>query len=127
MIPTKIDREMSLNVPAPSKPAPMNRIEPTGKIPTIDVVMERTSVWLTARLTSSSKVLVRSSSSRSVFSRILSKTTTVSYNEYERINKKPMIAGGVTSKPTAPYIPTVSITTYMSPTMAAADIFQVRK
>ena len=56
----------------------MNRIEPTGRMPTTEVVMDRTSVWFTARFTFSTKERSGSSSAPIVFSRILSKTTTVS-------------------------------------------------
>ena len=78
MMPTNSASAMSRSVPAPSSPAPMNRIEPTGRMPTTEVVMDRTSVWFTARFTFSTKERSGSSSAPIVFSRILSKTTTVS-------------------------------------------------
>jgi hypothetical protein len=93
IVPTKIDSEMSVSVCAPSHSAPMNRIAPVGSAATTVVLIERISVWLTARLTDSPNVRPDFSPSR-VFSRILSKTTVVSYSEYDRIVRKPMTAAG---------------------------------
>ena len=81
MMPTKIASEMSRSVSAPSTNAPMNRIAATGRSATTVVLIERTSVWFTARFTDSPNVRVDSHPSPTVFSRILSKTTTVSYSE----------------------------------------------
>jgi hypothetical protein len=78
MIPMNKASEMSRRVPAPKTKAPMNKIAATGRTATIEVLMERTSVWFTARLTRSAKVAVSENSTSKVFSRILSKTTTVS-------------------------------------------------
>ncbi len=49
-----------------------------GRIATTVVLIERTSVWFTARLTDSPNVLPDTSPSSVVFSLILSKTTVVS-------------------------------------------------
>lgn len=70
--------EMSRSVSAPRAPAPMKRIAATGSAATTLVLIDRTSVWFTARLTDSANVRRDSSPSAEVFSRILSKTTTVS-------------------------------------------------
>ena len=59
----------------------MNRIDAIGSSPTIDVLIDRTRVWFTARFTVSENVRVDRSVIRDVFSRILSNTTTVSYRE----------------------------------------------
>jgi hypothetical protein len=56
----------------------MIRIAPTGRRATTEVLMERTIVWLTARLTYSAKVKCFWSYTSVVSSRTLSKTTTVS-------------------------------------------------
>ena len=80
-IPTNSDRDRSCRVPAPRMNAPMNKIAPTGRTPTIAVLIERTRVWFTAKLICSAKVVSRRSSTSSVFSRILSNTTTESYSE----------------------------------------------
>ena len=81
MIPTNKAKEMSLSVPAPRTTAPMKRIEATGSTPTTEVLIDLTRVWLIARFTRSAKVEVSLNSASYVFSRILSKTTTVSYSE----------------------------------------------
>jgi len=59
----------------------MNRIDPTGSRATTEVLMERTRVWLTARLAASEYVRRVWVVMWAVFSRTLSKTTTVSYSE----------------------------------------------
>ncbi|MNI78182.1 hypothetical protein D3C73_1345340 [compost metagenome] len=81
MMPTNNARERSRSVPAPRRPAPINRIAATGRTATIMVLMERTRVWLIARLTSSPNVRRVDVVISAVFSRILSNTTTVSYSE----------------------------------------------
>ena len=43
-------KERSLRVPAPSNPAATKRIDPTGINATIVVLIDRTTVWFTARL-----------------------------------------------------------------------------
>ncbi len=48
--PTNSDSEMSLSMPAPRKPPPMNSRPPTGSSATTVVLMERTSVLLIERL-----------------------------------------------------------------------------
>ncbi len=78
MMPMNSDSAMSRRVPAPSTTAPMKRIDPTGRMATIDVLMDRTRVWLTARFTDCANVRRDSCPSSAVFSRILSNTTTVS-------------------------------------------------
>src|SRR6187431_2351987 len=127
MVPMKIDSEMSVSVSAPSANAPMKRIAPVGRIATTVVLIERISVWLTARLTDSPKVRPETSPSSLVFSRILSKTTVVSYSAYDRIVRNPMTAAGEISKPKSAYTPIVITSTSTRPMIAAADIFQVRK
>lgn len=49
-MPTKSASAMSRSVPAPSRNAPMKRMPATGSSATTDVLIERTSVWLIARL-----------------------------------------------------------------------------
>src|SRR5690606_6494471 len=107
MMPTKIDSEMSVSVSAPNQNEPMKRIAPTGSAATIEVLIDRMSVWLTARLTDSPKVREEFSPSSVVFSRILSNTTVVSYSEYARIVRNPMTAAGEISNPARAYTPTV--------------------
>ena len=75
MMPMNSAREMSRRVPAPSTYDPMKRIAATGSSATTEVLIERTSVWFTARLTDCTKVRCDSCA---VFSRTLSNTTTVS-------------------------------------------------
>ena len=77
-MPTNRASAMSRSVPAPRRNAPTNRIAPTGSSATTEVLIERTSVWLTARLAFSAYVYRDWSSVSAVFSRTLSKTTTVS-------------------------------------------------
>ena len=48
--PTNRARDRSFSVPAPSSSAPMNRIEPIGSSATTEVLIDRTKVWLSARL-----------------------------------------------------------------------------
>ena len=93
-------KERSLRVPAPSRPAPTKRIDPTGIKATIVVLIERTTVWFTARLAACEYVILDVDVIDLVFSRTRSKTTTVSYNEYPKIVKNPITVAGVTSKPT---------------------------
>ncbi|CAB4806027.1 unannotated protein [freshwater metagenome] len=73
--------ERSLRVPAPSNPAPTKRIEPTGNRAMIDVLADRTKVWLTAKFAACEYVILEVAVIDRVFSRTLSKTTTVSYKE----------------------------------------------
>ena len=66
-----------------------------------EVLIDRTRVWLTRQVgglgcRSASLPMV----SPLVFSRTLSKTTTVSYSEYPRMVSRPITVAGVTSKPT---------------------------
>ena len=49
IMPMNSTRAMSRRVPAPSRNAPMNKIEPTGSTATTEVLIERTRVWFTAR------------------------------------------------------------------------------
>ena len=76
-MPTNSASARSFSVLAPSWTAPTYRIAPTGISATIEVLIERTRVWLTARLAASAYV-VRLCRRFAVFSRTLSKTTTVS-------------------------------------------------
>ena len=78
MIPMNRAREMSLRVPAPSRNAPMARIEPIGSSATTEVLIDRTRVWFAASSTSSAKVRRRWPVRSAVFSRTLSNTTMVS-------------------------------------------------
>jgi hypothetical protein len=48
-MPTNRASARSLSVPAPSRPAPTKRMAATGSSAMIEVLIERTSVWLTAR------------------------------------------------------------------------------
>ena len=105
----------------------MNRIAPVGRIATTVVLIERMSVWFTARFTDSPNVRPDTSPSSLVFSRILSNTTVVSYSAYERIVRKPMTAAGEISKPNSAYTPIVMTSTSTRPMIAETDIFQVRK
>ena len=77
-MPTNSASAMSRSVPAPRMNAPTNRIAPTGSSATTEVLIDRTSVWLTARLAFSAYVNRDWSSVSAVFSRTLSNTTTVS-------------------------------------------------
>src|SRR5690554_6810634 len=98
-MPTKIDREIEVSVSAPNHSAPMKRIAPTGSAATTDVLIDRISVWFTARFTDSPNVREVWLTSSAVFSRTLSKTTVVSYNEYARIVRNPITAAGEISNP----------------------------
>ena len=68
----------SLSGPAPSSTTPAKRIAPIGSRAMIEVLIERTRVWLTARLTAPLYVMRLPPARPAVFSRTLSKTTTVS-------------------------------------------------
>ncbi len=100
-MPTNSASAMSRRVPAPSRKAPMNRIAATGSTATIEVLIDRTSVWFSARLAISEYVKRFCLTTPRTFSRTLSNTTTVSYREYPRIVRKPITVAGVTSQPTA--------------------------
>ena len=76
--PIKSASERSFNVPAPNKPAPTNKIEPTGNNATKEVLNDLTIVWLTARFAAFEYVLRPLAAIPFVFSLTLSKTTTVS-------------------------------------------------
>lgn len=76
--PTNSDREMSLRVPAPRKPPPMNSRPATGRSATTVVLMERTRVLLIEWLAMSLKVKRVCLVMPLVCSLRLSKTTTVS-------------------------------------------------
>ena len=77
-MPTNSTRARSFSVPAPSRPAPTNRIDATGRSAVSEVLIDRTRVWLSARLAASLYVERWVVSRPAVFSRTLSKTTTVS-------------------------------------------------
>jgi hypothetical protein len=76
--PTNSTRARSLRVPTPSRPAPTNSSPATGSSAITEVLMERISVWLTARLAASPHVMRAVRSRSFTFSSTLSKTTTVS-------------------------------------------------
>ena len=76
-MPTNRASARSFIEPEPSWTAPTYRIAPTGISATIEVLIERTRVWLTARFAASAYVF-RVERRFLVFSRTLSKTTTVS-------------------------------------------------
>ena len=80
-IPTNRASERSSKVPVPIRIDPMIRIEATGSRATTEVLIDRTSVWLTARLAASAYVRLVVARMWAVFSRTLSNTTTVSYRE----------------------------------------------
>ena len=86
-------------MPTPSSPAPTNSSPATGSSAITDVLIERMSVWLIARLAASLQVIRALRSRPLVFSSTLSNTTTVSYREKPRIVRKPITVDGVTSKP----------------------------
>ena len=52
-MPTNSASARSFSEPEPSCTAPTYRMQPTGISATIEVLIERTSVWLTARLAAS--------------------------------------------------------------------------
>jgi hypothetical protein len=52
-MPTNSTSARSLSVPAPSRPAPMNRMLATGMSAVIEVLIDLTRVWLRARLAAS--------------------------------------------------------------------------
>ena len=52
-MPTNSASDRSLSVPAPRMHEPTNRIAPTGSRAMIEVLIDRTSVWLTARFAAS--------------------------------------------------------------------------
>ena len=74
----KSAKERSFRVPAPSSPAPTNKIEPTGKSAIKEVLKDLTKVWFTARFAACEYVLFPLAAIPLVFSRTLSNTTTVS-------------------------------------------------
>ena len=49
-MPTNSTSARSFSSPAPSRPAPMNRIAATGSSAMTEVLMDRTRVWLSAWL-----------------------------------------------------------------------------
>ena len=49
-MPTNSASDRSFSGPAPSSTMPTNRIAPTGSSAMIEVLIDRTRVWLTARL-----------------------------------------------------------------------------
>ena len=51
-MPTNSASARSFSEPLPSWTTPTYRIAPTGRSATIEVLIERTSVWLTARFAS---------------------------------------------------------------------------
>ena len=77
-MPTNSTSARSFSSPAPSSPAPTNRMDATGSRAITEVLIERTRVWLSARLAAWLYVLRAEPSRPAVFSRTLSKTTTVS-------------------------------------------------
>ena len=77
-MPTNSARARSLSGPVPRIAAPANSSAPTGSKAVTDVLIERTSVWLSARLACSAYVLDVDLRMPLVFSRTLSNTTTVS-------------------------------------------------
>ncbi len=78
MMPMNRTSERSSRVPGPSQTAPTTRIDRIGRRATTVVLIERTIVWLTARLAASAKLRRPLANASVVFSRTLSKTTTVS-------------------------------------------------
>ena len=50
-MPTNSASDRSLSGPAPSSTTPTNRIAPIGSSAMIEVLIDRTRVWLTARFT----------------------------------------------------------------------------
>jgi hypothetical protein len=77
-IPTNSARLRSSRVPGPSSVNPTTRIAAIGRSATTVVLMDRTRVWLTARFAAWVYVIRRVRNASAVFSRTLSKTTTVS-------------------------------------------------
>ena len=92
-------------VPTPSSPAPTNSSPATGSNAISDVLIERISVWLTARFAASENVIREPASRSWEFSATLSYTTTVSYSEKPRMVSRPTTVDGVTSNPTSEYTP----------------------
>jgi hypothetical protein len=121
-IPTNSTRPRSRSVPAPRRPAPMKSRPPTGSSATRPVLIDRISVWLTARLAASAYVCVLLAVMPRVFSCTLSNTTTTSYSAKPRMVRKPMIVDGVISKPTSEYTPAVSNRSNRSEETAATAI-----
>ena len=78
-MPTNSTSERSSSTPGPRKTAPTASTAVIGSRPMTVVLIERTIVWLTARLAASAKVSRPFANASLVFSRTLSKTTTVSY------------------------------------------------
>ncbi len=126
-MPTISASEMSRSVPAPSSRAPMNRIAATGSTATMVVLIDRTRVWFTARLTASPYVRRVLDMMCAVFSRTLSNTTTVSYSEKPRMVRKPITVAGVTSNPDSEYTPAVRTRSCASATRPATASCQARK
>jgi hypothetical protein len=77
-IPTIWTSARSASVPTPSTPTPTIIRPMTGSTAMSEVLIDRISVWLSARLAASPYVRRVSPSSPRVFSRTLSNTTTVS-------------------------------------------------
>ena len=86
-------------MPTPSSPAPTNSRPATGSSAISEVLIERISVWLTARLAAPEYVMREPPRMPRAFSSTLSKTTTVSYREKPRMVSRPTMVDGVTSKP----------------------------
>src|SRR3954447_15888691 len=125
-MPTNSASARSFSAPEPNDTTPTYNSAPTGSSATIEVLIDRTRLWLMARFAASLYVWwVRERFL--VFSRTLSNTTTVSYSEKPRIVSTPVTVAGVTSKPDRAYTPTVITRSWMRATMAPTDIFHSRK
>ncbi len=70
--------DRSSSVPGPSSVKPTKSTAAIGRSATTVVLIERTRVWLTARLAAAEYVMRLVRKASAVFSRTLSKTTTVS-------------------------------------------------
>src|SRR3954447_25057366 len=120
--PTKSTSARSLSVPTPSSPAPTKSSPATGSSAMIEVLIDRISVWLIARLAASLQVMRALRSSPFTFSSTLSKTTTVSYREKPRMVRKPITVDGVTPKPTSGQMPAVTTMSCSRAAIAAMAI-----
>ena len=77
-MPTKSTSERSSSTPGPRNTAPTASTAAIGRRPMTVVLIERTIVWLTARLAAWANVSRPLANASVVFSRTLSNTTTVS-------------------------------------------------
>ncbi len=77
-MPMNSTSERSRSTPGPSQRAPTTSTAAIGSRPITVVLMERTIVWLTARFAAWANVSRPLANASFVFSRTLSKTTTVS-------------------------------------------------